>query len=59
VAVIGGLLAVTFVRTRLVSSEGLELILPVRAALILMLLACLLVWALIAPERSAAARQSR
>ncbi len=56
VAVIGGLLVVTFVWTRLVSREGLELILPVRAALILMLLACLLVWALIAPERSATSR---
>ncbi len=56
VAVIGGLLAVTFVWTRLVSREGLELVLPVRAALILMLLACLLVWALIAPERSATSR---
>jgi peptidoglycan/LPS O-acetylase OafA/YrhL len=53
VAVVGGLLAVTFVWTRLVSREGLDLVLPVRAALILMLLACLLVWALIAPERSA------
>ena len=38
------------------SREGLELVLPVRAALILMLLACLLVWALIAPERSATSR---
>ena len=47
---------VTFVWTRLVSREGLELVLPVRAALILMLLACLLVWALIAPERSATSR---
>ncbi len=56
VAVVGGLLAVTFVWTRLVSREGLELILPVRAALILMLLACLLVWALIAPEQSATSR---
>jgi peptidoglycan/LPS O-acetylase OafA/YrhL len=56
VALTGGLLAVTFVWTRLVSREGLELILPVRAALILMLLACLLVWALIAPERSATSR---
>jgi peptidoglycan/LPS O-acetylase OafA/YrhL len=56
VAVAGGLLAVTFVWTRLVSREGLELVLPVRAALILMLLACLLVWALIAPERSATSR---
>jgi peptidoglycan/LPS O-acetylase OafA/YrhL len=55
-AVVGGLLAVTFIWTRLVSSEGLELILPVRAALILTLLACLLVWALIAPDRSATSR---
>ena len=38
------------------SREELELVLPVRAALILMLLACLLVWALIAPERSATSR---
>jgi peptidoglycan/LPS O-acetylase OafA/YrhL len=56
VTVVGGLLAVTFVWTRLVSREGLELVLPVRAALILILLACLLVWALIAPERSATSR---
>jgi peptidoglycan/LPS O-acetylase OafA/YrhL len=54
--VLGGLVAVTFVWTRLVSRDGLELILPVRAALILMLLACLLVWALIAAERSAISR---
>jgi peptidoglycan/LPS O-acetylase OafA/YrhL len=56
VATVGGLLAVTFVWTRLVSSEGLQLILPVRAALILMLLACLLVWALIARNGSATSR---
>jgi peptidoglycan/LPS O-acetylase OafA/YrhL len=54
--VVGGLLTVTFVWTRLVSREGLELVLPVRAALILMLLAGLLVWALIAQERSATSR---
>jgi peptidoglycan/LPS O-acetylase OafA/YrhL len=56
VTVLGGLLAVTFVWTRLVSREELELVLPVRAALMLMLLACLLVWALIATERSATSR---
>jgi peptidoglycan/LPS O-acetylase OafA/YrhL len=56
VSVVGGLLAVTFVWALLVSREGLELILPVRAALIMMLLACLLMWALIAPERSATSR---
>jgi peptidoglycan/LPS O-acetylase OafA/YrhL len=58
VTVVGGLLAITFVRTRLVSRDGLDLVLPVRAALILMLLACLLVWAPIAPERSATSRFS-
>jgi peptidoglycan/LPS O-acetylase OafA/YrhL len=56
VAVVGGLLAITFVWTRLVTREGLTLVLPVRASLILMLLACLLVWALIAPERSFTSR---
>ena len=56
VSVAGGLLAVTFAWTLLVSREGLELVLPVRAALIMMLLACLLVWALIAPEQSATSR---
>lgn len=55
-AVLGGLLAITFAWTILVSRQGLELVLPVRAALILMLLACLLVWALIAPKRSATSR---
>jgi peptidoglycan/LPS O-acetylase OafA/YrhL len=53
---IAGLVAVTFVWTRLVSRDGLELILPVRAALILLLLACLLVWAIIAPARSSTSR---
>lgn len=53
---IAGLVAATFVWTRLVSREGLELILPVRAALILLLLACLLVTALTAPERSSLSR---
>ena len=56
VSVAGGLLAVTFIWTLLVSRAGLELILPVRAALIMMLLACLLMWAFIAPERSATSR---
>jgi peptidoglycan/LPS O-acetylase OafA/YrhL len=56
VAVAGVLLAVTFVWTRLLSRQELELVLPVRAALIIVLLGCLLVWALIAPERSATSR---
>ena len=54
--VAGGLVAATFAWTRLVSHEELELVLPIRAALILVLLACLLVWALVAPERSAISR---
>jgi peptidoglycan/LPS O-acetylase OafA/YrhL len=55
-AAIVGLVGVTFVWTRWVSREGLELILPMRAGLILLLLACLLVWALISPDRSSTSR---
>lgn len=55
-AVAGSLLALTFIWTRLVSRQGLELVLPVRASLILVLLACLLVWALLSPERSLTSR---
>ena len=55
-SVAGVLLAVTFVWTRLLSRQELELVLPIRAALIIVLLACLLVWALIAPEWSATSR---
>jgi peptidoglycan/LPS O-acetylase OafA/YrhL len=49
-------LAATFVWTRLLSQQGLELVLPVRAALITMLLACLLVWALVVPKGSMTSR---
>ena len=55
-AVVGTLLVISFGWTRLISRGELELVLPVRAALILMLLACLLLWALVAPERSATSR---
>lgn len=55
VAMAGGLLAVSFVWTRFMSREGLEFVLPIRATLILLLLACLLVWAMIAPRQSATA----
>jgi peptidoglycan/LPS O-acetylase OafA/YrhL len=55
-AVAGGLLAMTFAWTLLMSRQGLELVLPVRAALIIMLLACLLFWALVAPKQSVIAR---
>jgi peptidoglycan/LPS O-acetylase OafA/YrhL len=56
VAVVGGLATATYVWTRLVSREGLDFVMPARAALIEILLACLLVWALVAAERSAISR---
>ena len=56
VTAVAGLLAVTFAWTRFMLREGLDLVLPIRAALILMLLACLLLWALIARERSVTSR---
>jgi peptidoglycan/LPS O-acetylase OafA/YrhL len=56
VATVGGLLAGSFVWTLLVSRTGLDLVLPIRAALILTLLACLLIRALIAPKESVTSR---
>lgn len=56
VAVAGVLLLLTFGWTRLVSRDSMELVLPVRAAVIQVLLACLLVGALVAPERSSLSR---
>jgi peptidoglycan/LPS O-acetylase OafA/YrhL len=50
------LLMVTFLWTRLAPGQGLELVLPIRASLILILLACLLVWTLIAAEGSLTSR---
>ena len=54
-AVVGGLAAATYVM-RLASREDLLFTMPVRAALIEILLTCLLAWALIATERSAISR---
>jgi peptidoglycan/LPS O-acetylase OafA/YrhL len=54
--VAGGLLALGVVWTRLVSRQGLELVGAMRPPLLLILLACLLIWALVAPERSAISR---
>ena len=51
-AVASALLLLTFVWTRLVSRDAMELVLPVRAAVIQVLLACLLIVALVASERS-------
>jgi peptidoglycan/LPS O-acetylase OafA/YrhL len=55
-AIAAGLLVATFGWTRLVSRESMELVLPVRASLIQVLLGCLLVWALAAPQRSPISR---
>jgi peptidoglycan/LPS O-acetylase OafA/YrhL len=54
--VVGGLLVATFVWTVLFSRYGLEVVVSVRAAFFQILLACLLVWALIAPMQSASSR---
>jgi peptidoglycan/LPS O-acetylase OafA/YrhL len=42
----------SFAWTRLVTKHGLQYVLPVRAALFLVLLAALLMWALVAPPRT-------
>jgi peptidoglycan/LPS O-acetylase OafA/YrhL len=55
-AAAGGLVALSFAWTRLVTREGLQYVLPVRASLILVLLACLLLWSLVAPAGSAVSR---
>lgn len=55
-AVVCLLLGASFVWTRLVSQQWLEFVLPVRAALITILLACLLVATLVVPEWSAISR---
>ena len=52
-ALVCGLVAASFAWTHFVSRQQLDVVLPVRASLILMLLACLLVWTLVAPEKSA------
>ena len=52
----GALLIATFSWTRLVTHGGMEFVMPVRAALIEILLGCLLIWALTAPARSVTSR---
>jgi peptidoglycan/LPS O-acetylase OafA/YrhL len=54
--VAAALLVLTFTWTRLVSRDSMELVLPVRAAVIQVLLACLLIWALVAQEQSSISR---
>ena len=56
-AVVGGLLAATVVWIRLLGARhGVELVAGARPMLFLMLLACLLMWALTAPTQSIASR---
>ncbi|MGA3203678.1 MAG: acyltransferase, partial [Bryobacteraceae bacterium] len=57
-AVVGGLLmaTITFWIRLLLGGHGLELAAGARPMLLEMLLACLLMWALVAPERSATSR---
>jgi peptidoglycan/LPS O-acetylase OafA/YrhL len=54
--VVGGFVVATFVWTVLVSRQGLELVASIRVALFQILLACLLVWALIAPQPGVTSR---
>lgn len=51
-AIAAALLVVTFAWTRLVSRGDMELVLPVRASVIQVLLGCLLLWVLVAPRGS-------
>jgi len=50
------LLSLTFIWTRLLTDQGTVVILPVRASIITVLLACLLVWVLVAPKHSLVSR---
>ena len=54
--VAGALVMATFGWTRLITQDGMEFVAPVRAALIEILLACLLFWVLVAPTQSATSR---
>jgi peptidoglycan/LPS O-acetylase OafA/YrhL len=55
-AAVGGLVVVSFVWTVLISREGLDVVVSIRAALFQILLACLLVGVLIAPKQSVVSR---
>src|SRR5262249_3821616 len=50
------LLSLTFILTRLVTDQGNAFVLPVRSSIITVLLACLLVWVLVAPKHSLLSR---
>jgi peptidoglycan/LPS O-acetylase OafA/YrhL len=58
-AVAGTLLAVTYVWTLAVSRESMRVVLPIRASLILLLLAALLLWTVLAPADSRLSRLFR
>jgi peptidoglycan/LPS O-acetylase OafA/YrhL len=51
-AIAATILVITFGWTRLVSRDSMAFVLPIRASVIQVLLGCLLVWALVAAERS-------
>ena len=55
-AIAGALLATTFVWATPISHQGLEMVQLLRASLILTLLACLLVWTIVAPAQSSTSR---
>lgn len=55
-AVAGGLLMLTYIYSGPSWSQGMPLLAPIRSASIQVLLACVLIWALIAPERAAVKR---
>src|ERR1700755_2696398 len=54
--VAAALLLITFGWTRMVSRDSMAFVLPIRASVIQVLLGCLLVWALMAAERSTISR---
>jgi peptidoglycan/LPS O-acetylase OafA/YrhL len=54
--VAAALLVASFGWTRMVSRDSMAFVLPVRASVIQVLLGCLLVWALVAAERSSVSR---
>jgi peptidoglycan/LPS O-acetylase OafA/YrhL len=55
-AIAATILVITFGWTRMVSRDSMAFVLPIRASVIQVLLGCLLVWALVAAERSSISR---
>ena len=55
-AIAATILVISFGWTRMVSRDSMAFVLPIRASVIQVLLGCLLVWALVAAERSTISR---